>query len=159
MISLQVSISKQKLDVYFEQQLQKTYLISTAKNGPGEEFGSEKTPRGQHVIRAKIGANCPVNTVFKGRRPTGEIYTPELQIHHPQRDWILTRIFWLSGLEKGRNRLHSVDTMRRFVYIHGVPDEVPMGVAGSKGCIRMRNHDIVELFDLVPYATIVHIEE
>lgn len=159
MISLQVSISKQKLDVFFEQHLQKSYSISTAKNGPGEEFGSGKTPRGQHIIRAKIGANYPVNTVFVGRRPTGEIYTPELKHQHPHRDWILTRIFWLSGLEKGKNRLYSVDTMRRFVYIHGVPDEVPMGVPGSKGCIRMRNHDIVELFDIVPYATIVHIQE
>jgi lipoprotein-anchoring transpeptidase ErfK/SrfK len=159
MISLQVSISKQELLVYAEQTLQKKYSISTAKNGPGEEFGSEKTPRGKHMIRAKIGANCAVNTIFKGRRPTGEIYTPELKQKFPGRDWILTRIFWLSGLEVGKNRLYSVDTMRRYVYIHGVPDDVPMGAPGSKGCIRMHNQDIIELFEHVPYATIVHIEE
>jgi lipoprotein-anchoring transpeptidase ErfK/SrfK len=159
MISLQVSISKQELYVYFHDQMKKKYIISTAKNGPGEEWGSEKTPRGKHIVRAKIGAGCPVNTVFVGRRPTGEIYSPELKLKYPKRDWILTRIFWLSGLELGKNRLHSVDTMRRFVYIHGVPDEVPMGTPGSHGCIRMRNQNIVELFNEIPYATIVQIKE
>lgn len=159
MISLQVSISKQELSVYSANTLKKTYQISTAKNGPGEEWGSEKTPRGKHIIRAKIGAGLTANTVFIARRPTGEIYTPELKLQFPQRDWILTRIFWLSGLEVGKNRLHSVDTMRRYVYIHGTPDEEPMGVPGSKGCIRMRNHDIIELFNEIPYATIVQIQE
>jgi len=159
MISLQVSISKQELDVYEEDALKKTYLISTAKNGAGEEWGSEKTPRGKHIIRAKIGAGHASNTVFIGRRPTGEIYTRELKLQYPKRDWILTRIFWLSGLEVGKNRLYSVDTMRRYVYIHGTPDEEPMGTPYSKGCIRMRNVDIIELFDSIPYATIVQINE
>lgn len=159
MISLQVSISKQELSVYFENSLKKTYPISTAKNGPGEEWGSEKTPRGKHIIRAKIGAGLNPNTVFIGRRPTGEIYSPELRMQYPKRDWILTRIFWLSGLELGKNRLHSVDTMRRYVYIHGTPDEEPMGIPCSKGCIRMRNDDIIELFNETPYATIVQINE
>src|SRR5947209_4857551 len=138
MISLQVSISKQALSVYSDNQFAKKYSISTAKNGAGETFGSEKTPRGQHIIRAKIGAHCPINSVFVGRRPTGEIYTPALRTRNPERDWILTRILWLSGLEKGKNRLREVDTMRRFIYIHGTPDDIPIGVPGSKGCIRMR---------------------
>ena len=132
--------------------------VSTAKNGPGEQSNSECTPRGLHVIRAKIGENCKPNTVFVGRRPTGELYTPELRQQHPRRDWILTRILWLSGLEPGKNRLGSVDTMRRFIYIHGCPEEEAMGVPGSHGCIRMHNKDIISLFDLVDVGTRVLIE-
>ena len=132
-------------------------LVSTARKGAGEVINSECTPRGRHVIRAKIGAGQPVNTVFISRRPTGEIYSSALRALHPERDWILTRILWLSGLEPGRNRLGNVDTMRRFVYIHGCPDEDPMGVPGSRGCIKMRNRDIVELFDRVSPGTLVYI--
>lgn len=135
------------------------YAISTAKAGVGEVSGSYQTPRGRHMIRAKIGAGQPENTVFVRRRPTGEIWTPELAEQHPGRDWILTRILWLSGCEPGRNRLGCVDTMRRYVYIHGSPDHAEMGVPGSHGCIRMRNADIVELFDLVPCYTAVDISE
>jgi len=133
------------------------YEVSTAANGPGEQRGSFCTPRGRHIIRAKIGAGAPENTVFVRRRPTGEIYTPELAARHPGRDWILTRILWLSGCEPGFNRLGEVDTMRRYIYIHGSPDEVPMGVPGSRGCIRMRNRDIIELFDRVAVGTPVDI--
>jgi lipoprotein-anchoring transpeptidase ErfK/SrfK len=133
------------------------YEVSTAANGPGEQRGSFCTPRGRHIIRAKIGAGAPENTVFVRRRPTGEIYTPELAARHPGRDWILTRILWLSGCEPGLNRLGEVDTMRRYIYIHGSPDEVPMGVPGSRGCIRMRNRDIIELFDRVAVGTPVDI--
>jgi L,D-transpeptidase YbiS len=158
MISLHVSITKQELQVIDNSQLIKSYPISTAKNGPGELANSEKTPRGMHMIRAKIGKNCAINTVFIGRRPTGEIYTPELKHHHPDRDWILTRILWLSGLEIGKNRLGDRDTMRRYIYIHGTPDEVDMGIPGSKGCIRMKNKDLIELFDMIACYTIVHIE-
>lgn len=131
--------------------------IATARNGRGERNGSECTPRGWHVIRAKIGAGCPDNTVFVGRRPTGEMYSPQLREQYPERDWILTRILWLSGLEPGRNRLGDVDTMRRYVYIHGCPDEDAMGVPSSHGCIKMRNRDIIELFDQVSTGTRVHI--
>ena len=159
MISLQVSIAKQKLYVMNNEKSVKTYSISTAKNGPGEKKGSEQTPLGQHIIRAKIGHNCKINTVFIGRRPTGEIYTPDLKAQYPTRDWILTRIFWLSGLEIGRNRLGEVDTMQRYIYIHGTPDEVPMGIPGSRGCIRMRNQDIIELFDKIPCYTNLKILE
>jgi lipoprotein-anchoring transpeptidase ErfK/SrfK len=133
------------------------YEVSTAANGPGEQRGSFCTPRGRHIIRAKIGAGAPENTVFVRRRPTGEIYTPELAARHPGRDWILTRILWLSGCEPGFNRLGEVDTMRRYIYIHGSPDDVPMGVPGSRGCIRMRNRDIIELFDRVAVGTPVDI--
>jgi lipoprotein-anchoring transpeptidase ErfK/SrfK len=132
--------------------------VSTSKHGAGEVRGSHKTPRGRHVIRAKIGAGAPLNTVFRGRRPTGEVYSAELAGAHPRRDWILTRILWLSGIEVGRNRLGNVDTMRRYIYIHGTPDSETLGLPGSIGCIRMANRDIVELFDLVPAGTVVDID-
>jgi lipoprotein-anchoring transpeptidase ErfK/SrfK len=133
----------------------KTYLVSTAKKGVGEKNGSFCTPGGRHIVRAKIGAAQPVNTVFVRRRPTGELWTPELHAAYPGRDWILTRILWLSGCEPGRNRLGDVDTMRRYIYIHGSPHTAEMGKPGSIGCIRMRNPDIVELFDLVaPYTAV-----
>jgi len=119
MIHLEIIISRQQLHVFDHKSLRHTYNISTAKNGVGEEKGSEKTPRGKHIIRAKIGQDCPLNTVFKGRRPTGEIYTSDLKLQYPERDWILTRILWLSGQEIGKNRLGQQDTMQRYIYIHG----------------------------------------
>lgn len=159
-MELIVDICLQQLTVYSEEGIEiGNYLVSTAKNGVGELMASEKTPRGWHVVRAKIGEGCPPNTVFVGRRTTDEIYTPELRDKDPNRDWILTRIFWLSGLEKGKNRLGNVDTMRRYIYIHGAPDDVEMGKPGSRGCIRMRNKDIIELFDRVKVGDRVLIEE
>ena len=137
----------------------KTYSVSTAKNGPGEKNGSFCTPRGSHIVRAKIGAGQPVNNVFVRRRPTGEIWSPELHARYPGRDWMLTRLLWLSGCEPGRNRLRDVDTMRRYIYLHGSPDTAEMGKPGSIGCVRMRNRDILELFDLVPPYTPVEIGE
>jgi L,D-transpeptidase YbiS len=131
--------------------------ISTARNGVGEENGSEKTPRGAHYIRARIGAGLPADAVLVSRRPTGEIYSPSLRTAFPNRDWILTRILWLCGLEPGKNRLGKVDTMRRYIYIHGCPDEDPMGVPGSRGCVKMRNREIIELFDRVAPGTRVFI--
>jgi|SRR5579885_27749 lipoprotein-anchoring transpeptidase ErfK/SrfK len=156
---LEVHIPAQTLLVCENGRVINEYPVSTGKNGVGEKYGSEQTPRGWHVIRAKIGTNCPVNTVFVARRPTGEIYTPELRTRFPGRDWILTRIFWLSGLEVSRNRLGDVDTMRRYIYIHGTPDDVVMGIPGSRGCIRMRNSDIIELFELIPVGTRINISE
>lgn len=134
------------------------YSVSTAANGPGEEKDSEQTPRGKHVIRAKIGANAAINTVFACRRPTGEIYQTGMKAQYPGRDWILTRILWLSGLELGKNRLGNVDTMQRYIYIHGAPDEAEMGKPGSRGCVRMHNDDLVALYDKVPVGCLVEIK-
>ena len=156
-IALRVSLAAQTLELLRGGVVTKTYSVSTSKYGGGEQHGSFKTPRGRHVVRAKIGAGAPLNAVFSGRRPTGEIYSEELRRAQPNRDWILTRILWLSGTEIGRNRLGSVDTMRRYIYIHGAPDSEPMGVPGSIGCIRMANGDLAELFDLVPAGTVVDI--
>ena len=154
---IEISIPGQVLDLYSGTEKIKHYRISSARNGAGQEYGSFRTPLGKHVIRAKIGSGQSVNTVFVKRRPTGEIYTPELDASFPGRDWILTRILWLSGCELGFNRLGKVDTMRRYIYIHGSPDRVEMGKPGSIGCIRMRNQDLLELFDLVEAGTEVDI--
>jgi lipoprotein-anchoring transpeptidase ErfK/SrfK len=135
----------------------KTYAISTSKNGLGEKNGSFCTPRGRHLVRAKIGAGQPLNAVFVRRRPTGELWTPALHAAYPGRDWILTRILWLSGCEPGVNRMGDVDTMRRYIYIHGSHDLAEMGKPGSIGCVRMRGPDILELFELVPPYTPVEI--
>src|SRR5262245_36412366 len=118
-LSLRVSLAAQALELWRDGRLVKTYPVSTSTHGAGEIEGSNKTPRGRHVVRAKIGGDAPENAVFRGRRPTGEIYSPALAAAHPGRDWILTRILWLSGAEIGRNRLGRVDTMRRYIYIHG----------------------------------------
>ena len=122
----------------------KTYSISSAKNGVGEVEGSYCTPTGQFKIAEKIGDNLEVGSALVARAPTGEIYSSALLAKHPDRDWILTRILWLEGLEA-----HNQNTKDRYIYIHGSPDETPMGIPGSKGCIRMHNQDIIELFDHV----------
>ena len=136
----------------------RVYPVSTSKKGLGEKNGSFCTPRGKHIVRAKIGGGQPLGAVFVRRRPTGEVWTPELHERYPGRDWILTRILWLSGCEPGVNRLGDVDTMRRYIYIHGTPDSSQLGKPGSIGCVRMRNADIAELFDLVPAYTPVEIK-
>ncbi len=133
------------------------YAVSTAANGVGNIKNSGCTPLGAHIVRAKIGAGAAENTVFVGRRPTGEVFTPALKQAFPDRDWILTRILWLSGSEPGKNRLGNVDTMQRYIYIHGTPDATELGVPGSHGCVRMRNVDLIELFDQVPVGTSVNI--
>jgi lipoprotein-anchoring transpeptidase ErfK/SrfK len=159
-LKINIRIDSQTLDLVDNQdEVISNYLISSAIKGTGQASGSYCTPLGQHIIRAKIGSGLPENTVFVGRRPTGEIYSPELATQFPGRDWILTRILWLSGCEVGFNRLGSVDTMRRYIYIHGSPDSVHMGQPGSIGCIRMRNADIVELFDLVSTGIPVNITQ
>jgi hypothetical protein len=155
---VRVSIARQRLWLQHDGAMLAEYPVSTAANGAGERNGSGCTPRGRHRIRARIGAGCPVGTVFVGRRPTGEVFAPALRTAHPGRDWILTRILWLSGCEPGRNRLGEVDTLRRYIYIHGTPDDVALGVPGSHGCIRMANADVIELFDRVAVGTPVVIE-
>ena len=159
MITLEVHLPTQRLLVIDEDKIIRDYPVSTAKNGAGEQAGSRQTPQGLHIIRAKIGANCPVNTVFVKRRPTGEFYTPELRAACPDRDWILTRILWLSGVEKNQNRLGDVDTFQRYIYIHGTNDEENIGTPRSHGCIRMRNQDIIALFDCTKVGDCVYIQE
>ncbi len=157
-MKITIHIPTQTLELFDDGgKLLRRYPVSTGANGVGEESGSYCTPRGRHIIRAKIGAGQPVNAVFLRRRPTGEIHTPELGAQHPGRDWILTRILWLSGCEPGYNRLGSCDTMRRYIYIHGTSDSMPLGQPGSRGCVRMRNDDLLELFELVPVSTAVNV--
>jgi lipoprotein-anchoring transpeptidase ErfK/SrfK len=156
---IEIDLARQHLRLYEGTQLLREYPVSTAANGPGEKNGSECTPRGRHKIRALIGRGAAPGTVFVSRRSTGEIYSMDLAARYPHRDWILSRILWLSGLEPGRNRLREVDTMRRYIYIHGTPDETRLGVPGSHGCVRMRNKDVIELFELVPPGTEVNITE
>lgn len=156
---IRISIPAQTLALHDEAgRLVRCYAVSTALNGPGEVRNSYCTPRGRHIVRARIGAGQPMNTVFVRRRPTGEIWTPELHARYPGRDWILTRILWLSGCEPGRNRLGEVDTMRRYIYIHGSHELAEMGKPGSIGCVRMKSPDIVELFERVPAYTVVDID-
>ncbi len=157
-MKITIHIPTQTLELFDDcGKLLRRYLVSTGANGVGEENGSYCTPRGRHVIRAKIGGGQPADTVFVQRRPTGERYTPELGARFPGRDWILTRILWLSGKEPGYNRWGSCDTMGRYIYIHGTPDSTSLGKPGSRGCVRMRNAELVELFDLVPAGTEVDI--
>ena len=155
---IKVDVPSQTLIVHDPQDQEiMRFQIATARNGVGERLGSEQTPRGEHYIRAKIGAGQPANAVFISRRPTGETYSPALRTAFPERDWILTRILWLCGLERGKNRLGKVDTLRRYIYIHGCPDDDPMGSPSSRGCVKMRNNDIIRLFDRVPAGTRVTI--
>ncbi len=159
MAYIEVDVAHQRLRLFEREGARAVWetAIATARNGVGERYGSYQTPRGLHLVRAKIGAGAPRGAVFVGRRPTGEIYSPALRQLHPQRDWVLTRILWLSGLTVGQNRLGDVDTMRRYIYIHGAPDEDPMGVPSSHGCVKMRNDDVLQLFERVPAGTRVHI--
>jgi L,D-transpeptidase YbiS len=156
---IEISLTNQCLRLKRGAQVITEYLVSTSRNGPGELQDSECTPRGEHVIYAKIGAHCLPDTVFVSRRPTGEIYTPELRARFPSRDWILTRIVWLAGREPGKNAGGNVDSRERYIYIHGAPDDVPMGMPGSRGCIRMRNADIIQLFNLIEVGMRVVIVE
>ena len=159
-MKLLVSVARQTLSVIDDDGTTlKIYPVSTATAGVGEVSGSYQTPRGRHHIRAKIGTGLPANSVLVRRRPTGEVWSPDLYEQFPGRDWILTRILWLSGCECGFNRLGNVDTMRRYIYIHGTPDDQPMGVPRSHGCVRMRNTDIIDLFGRVQPGTPVEIHD
>ena len=151
--SIKVDVEHQTLTLFKQLEPMSCYSVSTALNGVGEAANSGCTPRGSHIIRAMIGRGQPRNSVFVARRPTGEIYSADLAKQCPQRDWILSRILWLSGTQLGVNRLGAVDTMQRYIYIHGTPDSEPMGKPLSHGCIRMRNADIEELFDRVSVGT------
>ncbi len=159
MITIRIHLDDQRLDLIQDGQVLQRYSISSAANGPGEAQDSGCTPRGRHRICRKIGAEAPVNAVFVAREATGEIYSRELGEEHPERDWVLTRILWLDGLEPGRNQGGGRDSRERFIYIHGTPDSEPMGEPRSHGCIRMRNDDLLELFERVEEGTLVDIAE
>lgn len=155
---IRIDIARQELELFAVDGTRiRRYAVSTASNGVGEISGSGCTPRGLHRIRAKIGASAPLGAIFSARRQTGEIWTPELAAAHPGRDWITSRILWLCGEEPGFNRGGQRDTMRRYIYIHGTGEDQPMEVPGSHGCIRMRNRDVIDLFDLVSAGTPVEI--
>jgi lipoprotein-anchoring transpeptidase ErfK/SrfK len=154
-----ISIKDQRLQLRDGNSVLLDFSVATAANGPGETNGSECTPRGWHVVHEKIGDGVESGSVFVGRQQTGEIYSSSLSGQYPDRDWILTRILWLSGLEPGVNQSGSVDTLQRYIYIHGCPDEEPMGLPVSHGCIRMRNEDVVTLYDAVLTGTRVLVEE
>lgn len=156
---IEIDLAAQELVLRVPGRPPRVYRVSTAAAGAGEREGSGRTPRGRHVVRAKIGAGLPPGAVLVGRRPTGEIWSPDLDRAHPGRDWILSRVLWLSGTEPGRNRLGEVDTMRRYIYIHGTPEEAAIGTARSHGCIRMTNADVIDLFDRVLPGTEVLIHE
>ena len=156
---IKIFISKQQLILFDEEDSIKQYSISTAKNGSGERKNSECTPRGEHIIDEKIGQGAKENSVFVGRIETNELYNSKLRDFHPRRDWILTRILWLSGIEEGKNKKGDVDSHDRYIYIHGSPEDIEMGYPGSRGCIRMRNSDVIELFNLVNVGTRVTISE
>ncbi|MGH0030665.1 MAG: L,D-transpeptidase family protein [Myxococcota bacterium] len=154
-----VQVGPQQLELWDGDERLAVYPVSTSARGTGERDGSEQTPRGRHRVCRKIGAGCPPRSVFVAREPTGEVCTPERFAADPERDWILTRILWLDGQEEGRNRGAGVDSRERFVYIHGTPDEASIGRPASHGCIRMRNDDVIELFDRVEVDTPVEIVE
>ena len=153
-----ISIGSQSLEV-ITPSLRKTYPVSTAANGIGQEEGSFSTPLGVHLVKEKFGYQAPLNTIFVGRKPAKEAFSQELEAKSPEKDWILSRILWLSGCEPGFNRLGHVDTKSRYIYIHGTPDSQPMSIPASHGCIRMRCNDIAELFDHIPIYTQVIIKE
>ncbi len=156
---IEINLAEQSLKLKTGGKIIKQYPASTAKNGAGELQDSECTPRGKHVIAEKIGQGSKLNSVFVGRKESGEIYKPELRQAHPERDWILTRILWLRGSEPGRNLDGAVDSYHRYIYIHGTPEDVDMNIPGSRGCIRLRNRDIIDLFDRIDEGTPVNITE
>jgi lipoprotein-anchoring transpeptidase ErfK/SrfK len=158
-MKIEIDATRQELALLDGTRSVRRYAVSTSRHGLGERNGSFCTPRGRHIVRARIGGGQPLNSVFVRRRPTGEVWTPALHAAYPGRDWILTRILWLSGCEPGFNRLGTVDTMRRYVYIHGSPDSAQMGKPGSIGCVRMHGEDLLDLFEQVPPYTAVVVHE
>lgn len=156
---IEINIAGQRLRLIDGDTLLAEYTVSTALKGAGEQLDSGCTPRGLHEIADCIGEGCEINAVFIAREPTGEIYDEALAAAHPGRDWILTRIMVLSGLEPGKNQAGDVDTWSRFIYIHGTPDSVELGAPGSHGCVRMHNTDVVRLFECVEKGTRVLISD
>lgn len=156
--SIETKLSEQKLYVMRDNQIFKQYPISSSKFGIGSEAGSNKTPLGKHIVREKIGAGAPINTIFKSRVDTKKIAQVCLEPKDTGHDYVTTRILWLEGIEEGINKGNGIDSYRRNIYIHGTPEEGLIGTPASHGCIRMRNKDVMELFDLIPTGTKVEIK-
>ena len=155
-----VGVKSQSLTVYDGYGREdKRYVVSTAKRGVGEQEGSYQTPRGWHRICQKIGDGAPSRTIIFRREITPWQYTEELHQQYPNKDWILTRIMWLCGMEDGFNKDGSVDSYNRYIYIHGAGDHTPFGTPSSLGCVRMQNDDVINLYNDLPVGTDVYIDE
>lgn len=157
---LHVSVAEQSLTLYDGRGLpQKRYTVSTAKNGVGERVNSYQTPRGWHRVCERIGDDVAPDTIIYRRKVTPWKYTPQLAAEYPDKDWILTRILWLCGMEPGKNQGGDVDSYDRAIYIHGAGQHVPFGTPTSRGCVRMRNEDVIELYNLTANGIDVLISE
>ncbi len=157
-LAIVINPERQELHLIQNEQILKTYLISTGEAGIGSRKGSRMTPAGTHRIAEKIGDGVPVGASFKGRELTGFIRSIfPTEINFPW-DSILTRILWLDGQENGVNRGGDVDSYSRYIYIHGTQKEWMLGQPSSNGCIKMRNTDLIELFNLAPLNTLVEIQ-
>ncbi len=149
---LYVSVHRQSMFHVRNGKLLKEYPISTAQNGLGSEKNSFRTPTGLHRISEKFGDGVPAFGVLKDRRFSGQV-ADTLAAGHQDRDQITSRVLWLEGLEPGHNRGGQRDSHERFIYIHGTSNEAAIGRPVSRGCIRMRNKDVIELYDQVPVGT------
>ncbi len=157
---IRVGVKSQRLTlVGADGQDRASYTVSTASRGVGEQNGSLQTPRGWHRVCDKIGDGIAPDTIIYRREVTPWRYTPTLHAEYPDKDWILTRILWLCGLEPGRNAGGEVDSYERAIYIHGAGSHVRWGTPTSRGCVRMKSADVIELFDTVPLGTEVLIDE
>ncbi len=153
-----VSISRQRLYLFQGMKLLCSYPVSTSRFGIGNRTNSYKTPTGTHLICQKIGRGAPPGTIFISRKITDKIARIYRKGKNCRSDYITTRILRLKGLEPGINRGRGIDTYRRKIYIHGTPAESLLGRPASKGCIRMANRAIIELFSLIPKKTLVEIQ-
>lgn len=145
---VEVSVAQQRMAVYRDGQRIREYPISTSKFGLGDQPGSNRTPIGAFRIAKKFGDGAVPGTVFKDRRPTGEVVAP----NSPGRDPIVSRILWLQGLEP-----QNANAYGRYIYIHGTPEESAIGTPASYGCVRMRSHDVIDLYGIVGRGARVYI--
>ncbi len=158
--TININVTQQQLKLFDEDgNLLQQYPVSTSRYGPGNQNGSEQTPLGLHRIKDKLGGAMPVNEVFIGRGPHGNLEECIKRGVDLPDDVIMSRIMWLEGMEPGRNQGGYVDTYQRYIYIHGTNHEGTIGTPASIGCIRMCNQDVVDLFRLVEVGSEVLIEE
>lgn len=147
---VEISVPEQRMAVYRDGIRIREYPVSTSKYGLGDEKGSNRTPLGDLRIAKKIGRDAPAGTVFKSRKPTGEVLAPDA----PGRDPIVTRILWLKGQEP-----RNANAYKRYIYIHGTPEERTIGTPASYGCVRMKSADIIDLFEIVGNGARVRIAD